>query len=193
LDTIMKKGFSLIEMIVAVGIFSGAALIGVTALLSLTLSQRKAIAIQSAYDNMRFGVEVISKDLRTGDIFHCGSSGILTMPQDCPPGVNDNDPIHQSITFLNSSGQIIRYRFATCGSVGCIQRSVNAGPDEQLTGDDINILDLRFFVKGSLPSLNESPPFHSVVTIMAGGEAGSGKSKSQFSLETTVTQRTVRK
>ena len=99
----MKKGFSLIEMIVAVGIFSVAALIGVTALLSLTVSQRKAIAIQSAYDNMRFGVEVISKDLRTGDIIHCSSSGVLTMPQDCPPGVNDADPLHQSITFLNSS------------------------------------------------------------------------------------------
>ncbi|OGF72099.1 hypothetical protein A3E06_00145 [Candidatus Giovannonibacteria bacterium RIFCSPHIGHO2_12_FULL_44_42] len=189
----MKKGFSLIEMIVAVGIFSVAALIGVTALLSLTVSQRKAIAIQSAYDNMRFGVEVISKDLRTGDIIHCSSSGVLTMPQDCPPGVNDADPLHQSITFLNSSGQTVRYRLNTCGSVGCIQRSVGGGPDEQLTGDDINIQDLRFFVKGSLPSEDETPPFHSTVTIIARGEAGSGKSKSQFSLETTVIQRTVRK
>ncbi|KKT40840.1 MAG: hypothetical protein UW30_C0017G0010 [Candidatus Giovannonibacteria bacterium GW2011_GWA2_44_13b] len=193
----MKKGFSLIEMIVALGVFSGAALIGVSALLSLTVSQRKAMAIQSAYDNMRFGVEVISKDLRTGDIYHCSSAGNLTLPQDCPPGVNDADPLHQSITFLNSSGQTVRYRFSTCGASGCIQKTVNGGTDEQITGDDVNIQDLRFFVTGSRPSVAEIAdgdlPFQAVITIMASGEAGSGKSKSQFSLETTVTQRTVRK
>lgn|SRR3989338_494165 len=184
-----KSGFSLIEMVVAVGVFSGAALVGVTALLSLMVSQRKAVAIQSAYDNIRFGVEIISKDLRTGDVYHCGSSGVLNLPQDCPPSGNAGT----EITFLNSSGQTIRYRIATCGAVGCIQKSTNGGADEQITGDDINILNLHFFVTGSQPSSGESPPFHAVITLIATGEAGLGKSKSQFSLQTTVTQRTVRK
>lgn len=179
----------MIEMIVAVGVFSGASLIGVTALLSLMASQRKAISIQSAYDNMRFAVEIISKDLRTGDVFHCGSSGNPSFPQDCPPSGSGDT----SITFLNSNGQSIRYQQAVCNSVGCIQKSVDGGANEQITGDDVDIQNLRFFVRGSLPSSGESPPFQAVVTIIADGEAGSGRSKSQFSLQTTVTQRTVRK
>lgn len=188
-----QKGFSIIEMVVAVGVFSGAALIAVTALLSLTVSQRKAVSIQSAYGNMRYAVEVISKDLRTGDIFHCGVSGDINFPQDCPPSGSGDT----AIIFLNASGQTVRYQLGTCGAVGCIQKSVDGGPDEQLSGDDVNIQDLRFFVKGSRSSDLEiadgDPPFQAVITIIARGEAGTGKSKSQFSLETTVTQRTVRK
>ena len=183
------KGFTLIEMVVSIGIFAVAALIGTTALLSLAVSQRKAIAIQSAYDNLRFAVEVIAKDLRTGDIYHCGSSVPVDMPLDCD-AVNTSGA--STIVFQNALGQSIKYsrNVGLCGgTTASIVKSVDGGADDQVTGCDIDVQALTFYVKGSPV---ENPPFQPVVTIVAKGLAGQGKWSSQFSLQTTVTQRTVR-
>src|SRR3989344_3339435 len=91
------KGFTLLEMLIALAIFTIAVFIAVSTLFSITNVQKKIIAKQSAEDNLRFAFESMAKEIRTGKIFHCGTSGTLTSPQNCPFPSGGN-----SFTFKNS-------------------------------------------------------------------------------------------
>jgi len=81
-----EAGFTLLEMLVSLAVFSVALLIIMVTLFSVFNAQRKAIAIQNAQDNLRFAFEHMTKEIRVGRVFHCGISGTLTQPQDCPNG-----------------------------------------------------------------------------------------------------------
>ena len=70
-------GFTLLEMIVAVGVFALLTSLSVGSLLMLTGTQKKAASLQSIQDNLRFALEAISKDIRFGDQYYCSDN-----PQD---------------------------------------------------------------------------------------------------------------
>lgn len=192
------RGFTLIEMIVSLGIFGFVSIMAVSSFLFMVVSQRKAINIQSTYDDLRYSIEVVSKELRTGDNYYCGTfSGDITTlaPKDCPPpnGL-------QAITFINAQGEMITYRYnfkpVNGVSIGVMERSVNGGAFEQATGDNSNIQDLKFYVTGARSSADEIAsgdlPTQSIITLVVRGQNGSGKELSKFDLETTVTQRFVK-
>lgn len=58
------RGFTLVELIVAMGIFAFAAVFAVASLLALVSVQRKAAATQDAFDNVRFALEFMAKETR---------------------------------------------------------------------------------------------------------------------------------
>ncbi|MEK7503275.1 MAG: type II secretion system protein [Patescibacteria group bacterium] len=177
-----KKGFTLLEMIISMGVFAVAALIGVGSLLALTSAQRKALVFQSTQDNIRFAVEAMARDIRTGNFYYCGtsSSDIPASPsyKDCASG-------GPSLNFTNVSGQRITYQ-----AIGSrIQKSQDGGPFQAITSSDIGIEYLTFYVIGA----PVDDDFHPRVTIVARGIAGSGASRSELSLQTTVSERTVQR
>jgi|GEM_PF-4086157 len=59
-----RKGFTLVELIVAMGIFGFAATTGIASLLALMGVQRKAAAAQDAFDNARYALEFMAKETR---------------------------------------------------------------------------------------------------------------------------------
>ena len=64
-----NNGFTLVEMIVAIGITSTVLLAGVGLLLTFNAIQGKNINAQNVHDNIRFAVETMSREIRTGDRF----------------------------------------------------------------------------------------------------------------------------
>lgn len=64
-----KKGFTLVEMIVAMGIISVVLLMGVGLLLTFNTIQKRTISAQNVHDNIRFAIETMSREIRTGDNF----------------------------------------------------------------------------------------------------------------------------
>jgi len=66
-----KKGFTLLEMIVSLGIFSVVAVIAVGSLVRITSLNRQAQAMQSTMNNVNYVLESISREMRTGTHFHC--------------------------------------------------------------------------------------------------------------------------
>ena len=175
-----KKGFTLLEMIVSLGIFAVAALISTSSLLSLTDAQRKAFSLQSAYDNIRFALETIAKDIRTGDVFYCGASfddlPAMPVPKDCGSG-------GPSLTYKNVSGNSVAYRILN----GKIEKFVDGVSAGYMTSEDTNIDTLTFYVLGSPAGDNIQPR----ITIIIKGSAGSGRSASKFNLQTTISQRKI--
>ena len=70
----LLTGFTLLEMIVAVGVFAVLASLSVGSLLMLTGAQKKAASLQSIQDNLRFALEAMSKDIRFGDQYYCSNN-----------------------------------------------------------------------------------------------------------------------
>ncbi len=62
----LKRGFSLLELIVAIGVFSVVATMATGSLFILFKAQQKAVNVQAVQDNIRFGLETMAREIRTG-------------------------------------------------------------------------------------------------------------------------------
>lgn len=200
-----KKGFTLLEMIVAVAVFSVAAILGVSSYLALTGAQKKALTLQTIQDNLRFSIESMARDVRTGSFYYCGysptnlplipSSGPLPWTSATPPWTSLNCPSTGQagtyLTFVRGTSTVVTYRSGDCGSSHyCIERSEDGGVTfTPITSTDVEIGDattpgLSFYVIGA-PHRDNIP---GRVTIYIKGTARSGKELSTFDLQTTVAQ-----
>ena len=68
---IALKGFTLVEILVVLGLFSSVMTIAVGALLSAQSINVKLQDSQSVLDNMNLSVETMSREIRYGSEFHC--------------------------------------------------------------------------------------------------------------------------
>jgi prepilin-type N-terminal cleavage/methylation domain-containing protein len=171
-----NKGFSLIEMLVAVAVFAVMATISAGALLNASDSQQKILAIRVTQDNLNYALDVIGKEIRTGSSYHCGLD-ISLVPLDCPSGGS-------SFTFLNASDQTVTYRLNSQR----LEVSKDGGANWQfLTSSDLIIIDQLSFYTVGAPANDGLQPR---VTVVLRGIAGlKEKIKSRFNIQTTVSQR----
>lgn len=74
-----RAGFTLLETVVAVGMFSLLVILSIGITLGILRAQTKTSDIQSVLDNIRFGLELMTREIRTGNnlkyIANCGSTG----------------------------------------------------------------------------------------------------------------------
>jgi prepilin-type N-terminal cleavage/methylation domain-containing protein len=176
---IKNFGFSLIEMLVAVGVFAIVVTISSGVLISMSDAQQKILSLHIVQDNLSYAFDIMGKEIRTGTSYHCGTAidDFNSNPQDC----NTGGP---SFTFLNASGTKITYRI----NGNQIERVVNGDYANTLvlTSPDTNITSLNFYVVGA-PSGDHLQPR---VTIVLKGTSGlKTKTKSFLNIQTTISQR----
>lgn len=170
----MNKGFTLLEMIVAIGVFSIAILISIGAFLNLENAEKKIQADIETQNNLRFALEIMSKEIRTGTSYHCSLNPGVE-PIDCPSGLN-------SLAFKNTSGQTIIYR----QNSNRVEKSSDGGAFFQpLTASNITVENLKFYVVGALTGDNIQPRV--LIGLKAIGQIG--RAQSEFVLQTAVSQR----
>lgn len=176
-------GFTLIEMMVSVSIFSMVMLVSTGALLSIIDNNRKAQSQESAFTNLNFALESMSRAIRVGSFYHCDyTQGLLTSPRDCSGGSTS----FAFEAFGGSSGnpndQVI-YRLRGTQ----IERSVDGGSNYvPVTAPEVVVQGLTFYVRGSTSGDTRQP----FVLISTYGYAGtSTKSRVYFNLQTAVTER----
>ena len=184
-------GFSLIEVMVAVALFSVVMVVAIGALLSMLDANRKAQAIQSVVNNLSFAMESLSRTARVGGTYYChpGSANpapvpgnAISMPKDCAGGGtllafekyagDPNDVGDQVIFRLNGTR---------------LERSIDGGSNfVPLTSSESKIDNLRFYVIGS--ELGDS--LQPRILVIVEGTAGIlERTKTRFHLQTTITQR----
>ena len=69
-----KKGFTLIELMIATTLFSIIMLMGVGSLVVSSNSAKSAQKLRVAVDNVNFAMESIARELRTGMYYTCSST-----------------------------------------------------------------------------------------------------------------------
>jgi len=167
----IERGFVLIEMMVSVALFSVVMTVGLGSLLGMIASNKKSQSLKVVVNNINLVMESMSKDLRMGHSYNCGSSS----GGDCNTGKS-------SIYFVSKEGNDVRYSL----EAGSIKKVVDTGVPFSVTSPDVTIDYLKFYVLGSINGDNSQPR---VVIVIKGHKGNRVKDRLTFSLQTVVTQR----
>lgn len=168
-----EKGFTLLEMVISLGIFSIVIVTAVGAMLAVGNAQKKAALVQNIQDNLRFALESMTKEMRTG----------LDFKGDLPSGVPH---AYDVFTFTQQNGTTVQY----CRLDGAIKKAktpsgvCEASELHPVTDDSIVIDDLTFFLFGE--GANDGQPR---VTVYVSGYSQDVKLQTSFRMQTTVTQK----
>lgn len=109
-----KKGFTLIEMLVSVGIFSIVLLIALGAILTVLDSNKKAQTLTSVMNNLNFTLESITRSVKTG-VEPTTAGGILTVQGiDLSAGTFDREEIRFKRIESDEKGSIGRCKGVSC-------------------------------------------------------------------------------
>lgn len=190
------RGFTLVEMIVSLGIFTIVLFIATSAFLAIVNADRKSRATRIAIDNLNLALEDMSRKIKTGTAYGCDGGG------DCVAGsvLSFTDQNNKSTVYKRGSGSGaigVGIVAGGCGDIlytdkGCLLRADETGLFTLATSPEIDISGLKFVVSGSATwtALDKKQP---VVVIAIDGVLGanspSGSGRSAFKIQTTVTQR----
>ena len=159
-----NKGFTLVELLVAVAIFAIVALAATGIFVKVMNVQKKAFAIQEVQDNISYTMEIISKEIRM-------MSEITT-----------KNTASSTLEFKNSKEKDIIYSL----SGGYLQRSVDGGDPQSITSSRVTVEELKFYVN-DWDVISGPQPKVTVNIIMKISDTSFGKAQTR--LQTTLTGR----
>lgn len=165
----------LVELLVAVSIFIIVMTISMGSILGVFEANRKSRSLKTVLNNLNLAVESMSKEMRFGKNYHCGS-GVVTSPKNCPLG-------DTRMSFLSSDGVQITYRFDN----QTIEKRTGVGRYVAVTAPEIVIDDLIFYALGAGTDDTLQPK----VIIRIKSHAGVDEGRTDFILQTLISQRSV--
>lgn len=174
-----SRGFTIVEMLVSISLFTVVVLVAVGALTTVTTANKKVQSVRTVMDNLNFATESLARSLRAGQTYHCGTTGTLTDPNDCTSSGES------SMAFQSEDGRtfVIRQN----GTV--LQKSTDGGSAFlDITSPDVEISNVQFFVSGATLGDSRQPR---VLFVVEGTAGIRDADKTDFRLQTTVTQRII--
>jgi prepilin-type N-terminal cleavage/methylation domain-containing protein len=172
-----NKGMTLLEMIVALGIFSIFMLSATAIFQSVVESQRTSFAGQNAQESMRYALEVMAREIRSAQRDEVSSV--------CPPGWNLLGKIYKTndgeqLWFKNKYGQCVSY---SLNSNRLRITRDGGGSYGYITPDEVKITNIKFII-------DEGAGIQSKVTFKIGLEViGKAINKQEMGIQTTVSSR----
>jgi prepilin-type N-terminal cleavage/methylation domain-containing protein len=210
-----KSGFTLIEVIVSLALFSVVITIAVGALLILIASNRQLQNEQSVLSNLSFALDSMTREIRTGSNYYCAIATSLTDARlnpsegdvgDCYDSLSGS-PLYEVIAFdeggnsLTESGSS-RIVYFYDRLEGKLYRTLGTGNPESIVSDGIYLSDVDFFVTGSGRTGGgaDSDELQPKITIVIeaynseddfDADDADGVRDRAYVIQTTVTQRTL--
>lgn len=178
----IKTGFTILEMLIALSIFSVVITLGTGALVMLQAAQSHAINLQNVHDNIRFTLETMSRDIRTGDSYCIGSSckksggGMVSSCNNWSDGGCELFSFRQSLT-----RETIDYRL----NGGRVERQIDGGGYIPVTDPDRTVTDLTFYTTGSIDSSQRV----TILIEIEAGDPGRPGGESRIRMQTSITKR----
>jgi prepilin-type N-terminal cleavage/methylation domain-containing protein len=189
-----KAGFTLIEMMVAVFVFSIVMTLATGAIFNVVAANKSSQAIKSVMDNLNSALDSMSRDIRYGTIYNCGNTSVdFSEPASCTEGAS-NDNIFAFVakpTADNPAGDHVIYEFLEnqssdhSGSIYKCIGSTLPGNCDLMTAPEVHIQNLHFYVQGASELVSQQPQ----VLISISGYAMAGSNESYFNIETMIDQR----
>lgn len=163
----ISRGYTLIELIVSVGLFAVVTTLSTGAYLMMISANQQAQSITTGINNLSFALETMTRTIRTGTNYNKGVDCL----GDC-----------QSFTVVNTNGVTMTYTT----SEGVITQNGVA-----LTDSSVNVTSLTFYVSGTAPFSVGSDVKQPYVTIIVSGEVipKAGKAPIKFNVETSAVMR----
>ncbi|MBU1039449.1 type II secretion system GspH family protein [Patescibacteria group bacterium] len=148
-----SAGFTVMELVVVLGVFSIVVILVTDIFFIITRSQRSLVASQAVQRDMRFVMESIAKDVQQGLIDY-------DYYQSQVPTIDLKDPLtgqvlaQSVLALLDNTGRTVRYRFveAQAGQPASLEISRgSSGTWDPLLSDDVILVAVRFYI---VPSAN---------------------------------------
>lgn len=196
-----NTGFTLVETMVAIAVFSIVMTTAMSALLNVIDANNKARSIKTAVNNISFALEGISKDMRMGTDYACGTEATIE-DGDCidggkiirykkynsQPGTTADTYVFYRFFAANETN-IPKGYIASCSSIN--KTGCGADAYSRLTSSDVDLTAVSFYVLG-VTGKNNPKGFSRTqprMIMTVSGEAGSkDKTKTKFDLQTGVSQ-----
>lgn len=157
-----EKGFTIVELLVAVGLFLTLIAVLSGAFVEALRSERATLRLMAANDAASFVLEQIAREIRVGTDFSLSGPGELH--------------------FINSAGREVAYRAANSR----IEKQVGASGFSPVTPNTVRVEALRFALTGESKTDNLQPR----VTIgLAVGATGRDIEGVATRVQTTITPR----
>lgn len=156
-----EKGLTMIELIVAIGIFGLVIGMTVSIFVLALASQRRIIALRNTEDNIRFTIEAMAREIKTGKNFSGSGS---------------------SVSFTNAKGEAVIYRL----SGSAIEKSSDGGINySAVTGSETTVNYLNFYLMGQATGDGLQPR----VTVTIGVTSIVGNQTANLKIQTTISVR----
>ena len=156
-----ENGLTMIELIVAVGIFSLVIGMTISIFVLAVATQRRITALKNVDDNIRFTVESMGREIKTGKNF---------------------SSVAGSLSFTNANGESVLYRL----NANVIEKSSNGGASySAITGSEVTISYLNFYLMGQLAGDGLEPR----ITITIGATGQVGNQSANLKVQTTISER----
>ncbi len=138
-----SRGFSLMELLVVLGIFSTVVTAATDIFMMANRSQRKVFALERAQADARFTMEAIAREVRTGtfDYDYYKNNGDLLAQPGPLTDLALRDEQNKQVRFFRSDTAC-----ADQQSTPCIAVSLDGGDPAPLTPAGVRILNLRYYV-----------------------------------------------
>ena len=174
-NTNNESGFTLIEMLVSIALFSIVIVVVMGSILTIVDVNRKSQSLTVVMNDLNFVLESVTRTIKTGDSLTANNSG-------------------DEVQVTNQDGNIVIYRFED----GAIKRKFDdittAGDDGDefidLTSDQIVITDAAFILFNADGTESGSKQPRLLITV-EGQVDVSNDISSVFKIQTTVSQRNL--
>lgn len=206
-------GFTLVEIIVSLGIFAVVAVVALGALVKIVSANRKAQTVQAAVTNINFALDAMSREMRVGRDYYCQSGSTFSesaLSQDysnstkCPLGYSnlDDGGLGRVIAFRstkvdrtdpdNPCNLIYAYAFIPKGD-----GTYTLGKSEQTACNDESypafdsVIDPSVTITGYYVRVlaQTQRPFPRAVIRISGYSGSLEKDRTYFDVQTTVSAR----
>jgi prepilin-type N-terminal cleavage/methylation domain-containing protein len=190
-----KKGFTLVEMMVVLAIFSVATVVIVDIFMMAGKAQRRTLAIEKIQSDARYSMEAISKEIKMDMIDYdwVGYAGGITSPEDALALL---DADNNSIIFKISADD------CPVGTNKCLVVSLDGGLTwASITSEGNNVEDLKFyidpavnpFVMNAVNMYDSDNQPRVTIVLAAKGIDGRVEEQQTVYLQTTVSSRIYRR
>ena len=189
-----SKGFTLIEMMIAVSIFLIVVMIGMAALLNAGAVHNNSKNMRSIMDSLSFMMDDMSRNIRLGYNYQCLITGnqysddtALNIPKSCSNGFGIAFESSDGVVSNNSDQWI--YYFSDNKVYKSIS-GISSGGLIQLNPDEVKIdsSESGFSILGAESTANGDNQQPLVVIRLVGSIIYQGK-ETPFSIQTSVSQR----
>lgn len=191
-----RRGFTLVEMLVAVAVFMIIVAIGVGGFARALRTQREVAALIAAQSNASLALEQMAREIRTGYLFcndpdplRNGSPNFACFPH-CTVATLGTTPTFTCdgfLDFYNANSENVEYATSTGNS---LMRNENSAGFVPITGDNVSIKYLTFTIFGMKEGDNWPPR----VTISMGvtpSTTDPAVANDVINLQTTVSARQI--
>ncbi len=195
-----QKGFTLVEMLISVSLFSVVMMIATSTIFGIIAGNRRSQDINAVVNNLNFAIESMVRDIKTGYSYQCGYS--FPIERDDPRYLcRDASVAMDKIAFistLSGTPEAVEYKFVPPNDTtpGYIEYTASNESSYPVTSPDVNVKSVKFYINNPgivTPETDDEDIAQPGVFLVIEAETSDKNSKdkrvTKYNIQTFISQR----